>query len=141
MMQIVVAGLGAIFGSMARFSLLELAPKVFGKASAWMVMVINLSAALLIGFAYGMQLPVMQNTFWATGILGGYSTFSTPIVALANGLQNPGERFNIIGQTLLAVCGGRPCLATRRVVRGTLLSVNVVNLIHDVNYLEKNKRR
>ena len=139
MMQIVVAGLGAIFGSMARFSLLELAPKVFGKASAWMVMVINLSAALLIGFAYGMQLPVMQNTFWATGILGGYSTFSTPIVALANGLQNPGERVNIIGQTLLAFVWGVP--ATRRVVRGTLLSVNVVNLIHDVNYLEKNKRR
>lgn len=110
LIQVGLAGLGAVIGSMGRFSLLEIAPKVFGTASDWMVMVINLTAAFLIGILFGMHLPVLQNTFWATGIMGGYSTFSTPIVELANGLPNQSERTRVLLKTVLAFAGGVPVL-------------------------------
>lgn len=87
MMLILLAGFGAIFGSILRFLMLELANRWFGDIAIWMVMIINLSASLLIGIAFGMHLQAGVNVFWATGILGGYSTFSAPIVELADALE------------------------------------------------------
>ncbi|MDR3241154.1 MAG: CrcB family protein [Lactobacillaceae bacterium] len=109
-MIILMAGFGAIFGSILRFALLNLAPRVFGAASAWMVMVINLSAALLIGITFGLHLSELTNTFCATGILGGYSTFSAPIVELADSLSDPSQRWRAFWKTILAFIGGIPVL-------------------------------
>lgn len=108
--QILIAGMGAVIGSWARFGLLELAPKIFGKASSWMVMVINLSAALLMGITYSLSLTLPWHTFVASGIIGGYSTFSSPIVTLADGITVAGERRFVIFKTLLTFIGGIPVL-------------------------------
>jgi|GEM_PF-3558231 len=108
--QILIAGLGAVVGSWGRFSLLEIAPRIFGRASGWMVMVINLSAALLMGITYGLSLTLSWHTLLAAGVIGGYSTFSSPIVTLADGIKVPGDRGIALGQTLLTFIGGIPVL-------------------------------
>jgi CrcB protein len=73
-------------------------------------MVINLSAALLIGLAYGCHLETSANIFWATGILGGYSTFSAPVVELANAMSTPSDRPFVLVKTAIAFIGGIPVL-------------------------------
>ncbi|MDR3189844.1 MAG: CrcB family protein [Lactobacillaceae bacterium] len=110
MMQILIAGLGAMVGSWLRYGLLTIAPRVFGPAKSWMIMVINLSAALLIGITFGMHLSTLQNAFWAVGILGGYSTFSAPIVELADAFSHPGELPMVLTKILIAFIGGVPIL-------------------------------
>ncbi|MGN1294211.1 fluoride efflux transporter FluC [Weissella soli] len=110
MVQVVMAGGGAFFGSIGRYALLQWAPKWFGKASKWMVMVINLSAAFLIGLAYGLKLGDVASAFWMAGILGGYSTFSAPIIELVDALQAPSELPLVVGKTVLAFAGGLPVL-------------------------------
>ncbi|TYC50158.1 camphor resistance protein CrcB [Weissella muntiaci] len=108
MMLILLAGFGAIFGSILRFLMLELANRWFADIAIWMVMIINLSASLLIGIAFGMHLQAGVNVFWATGILGGYSTFSAPIVELADALEkNDRSQRNLVElKTIIAFVGG-----------------------------------
>jgi fluoride exporter len=108
MMLILLAGFGAIFGSILRFLMLELANRWFGDIAIWMVMIINLSASLLIGIAFGMHLQAGVNVFWATGILGGYSTFSAPIVELADALEkNDRSQRNLVElKIIIAFVGG-----------------------------------
>lgn len=108
MQLILLAGFGAIFGSIFRFLLLELGERYFGEAASWMVMIINLSASFLIGIAFALHLQSSMNVFWATGILGGYSTFSAPIVELADAFERNerGDRTLIEIKTLVAFLGG-----------------------------------
>ncbi|GAK30610.1 CrcB-like protein [Weissella oryzae SG25] len=108
MQLILLAGFGAIFGSILRFLLLELGERYFGEAASWMVMIINLSASFLIGIAFALHLQSSMNVFWATGILGGYSTFSAPIVELADAFERNerGDRTLIEIKTLIAFFGG-----------------------------------
>ncbi|KRN76241.1 fluoride efflux transporter FluC [Weissella minor] len=106
MMLIIVAGIGAAIGSMARFTLLEMASKLMGSASGLMVLIINLLAALVAGIVYGIHAPLLDNTFLAAGIIGGFSTFSAPIVDLADGLSAPGQSGYAILRMAVLLIGG-----------------------------------
>lgn len=105
-MLVLLAGLGAIIGSILRFVLLEWAPRLFGPAASWMAMAINLTGALLIGYVFGLHLQSDNYAFIATGILGGYTTFSAPIVELADGFTNRSELGLALIKTIFMFGGG-----------------------------------
>lgn len=88
------------FGAVGRYLVDNLVPKGRRKAFPWGTAVVNVSGSLLLGFTVG---TLAGNDTWrtivGTGLLGGYTTFSTasvetlvlitdgrPGAALANGL-------------------------------------------------------
>ncbi|KRN31780.1 fluoride efflux transporter FluC [Weissella halotolerans] len=94
--QVIMAGIGAILGTVVRFVLLEFAPRWFGPASDWMVFCINMLAVFIMGWAYGLTVSLAVGTFLEAGIAGGLSTFSAPIVELTEGLANPATRWRVL---------------------------------------------
>jgi CrcB protein len=80
----VIVFLGAGLGGMARHALNSAVPKAFGGAYPWATPIINITGSMLMGFLVG-WLAFRAGAAWsqplrlfvATGILGGYTTFST----------------------------------------------------------------
>jgi CrcB protein len=78
-----VVGLGAAIGGMARLLLTQLVIARAGGAYApWATAFINISGSFLIGLiveSAGVRaaFPTVWRSFLATGVLGGYTTFST----------------------------------------------------------------
>lgn len=78
-----VVGLGAALGGMARLLITQLVVSRAGAASApWATAFINISGSFLIGLVVESAsnragFPPLVRTFLTTGILGGYTTFST----------------------------------------------------------------
>jgi CrcB protein len=75
---------GAGLGGVARLVLNNAGPKWFGYDFPWATMVINVTGSLLMGLlvgwlAFRQEAPWSQHVrlFLATGVLGGYTTFST----------------------------------------------------------------
>jgi CrcB protein len=107
---VLFAGLGAIVGSVLRFLMLENAEKFLGRNSVWMVMIINLSSAFVMGIFLGKGLEGGVSAFWATGILGGYSTFSAPVVEFVDALESHVDRGRGLAKLVFAFVGGIPVL-------------------------------
>jgi fluoride exporter len=89
-MQTLAVGLGAAIGGIARLWITNLVVMRAGVNGApYATMFINISGSFLIGIVIELArtqtgLPPMFRLFLATGILGGYTTFSTfSIEALA----------------------------------------------------------
>lgn len=101
MIAILFSGLGAMIGSGIRFLLLEFANHYFHHGKSWMVMGINLTAAFIMGIFTGLNLHSALGTFCMTGILGGYSTFSAPMVELLDALSKPSERWRVLIKILI----------------------------------------
>jgi len=78
--MIILAGSGAAVGALCRYGLMQLAQPL---NSRWQLPVttlfINLTGALLLGWILTAPLTVHQQVFLGTGIMGGYTTFSTMI--------------------------------------------------------------
>lgn len=106
---ILISGIGAAIGSVLRFGCLELASKWFGRLGDFMFLGINLIAAALAGVVYGLQPSLFANTFLASGIIGGFSTFSAPIVGLADNIRLADKRWLAIGRMFLLIIGGLLC--------------------------------
>ncbi|QIL50377.1 hypothetical protein G7084_03020 [Weissella coleopterorum] len=85
---IFMAGLGAGVGSILRFFMLDQLTRVSQLSTSWMVVIINLLAAFGMGYLSGLSLVLPWHTMVTTGIMGGFSTFSTPINELAQVLGN-----------------------------------------------------
>jgi fluoride exporter len=76
---VVVVSAGGVLGALARYGLTEMfssPPRGF----AWATFGINVSGCLLIGFV--VVLAPRLRLFLATGVLGGYTTFSTYVVGM-----------------------------------------------------------
>lgn len=75
-----VAAAGGL-GAAARFVLDGLIRGVTGSRLPWATMLINISGSLLLGLltglAAGLMLPEAWQLILGTGLLGGYTTFST----------------------------------------------------------------
>ncbi|MDX6741419.1 CrcB family protein [Actinocorallia sp. A-T 12471] len=74
-----VVALGGSLGAVARWGLVSLFPSA---ASAWAVLGVNVSGALLMGVLMAAvtevpSLPRLTRPFLGVGVLGGYTTFST----------------------------------------------------------------
>jgi fluoride exporter len=80
----VIVFLGAGIGGVARHALNNALPKVFGSDYPWATPIINITGSLVMGFLVG-WLAFKAGAGWsqhlrlfaATGVLGGYTTFST----------------------------------------------------------------
>lgn len=107
MAEIMLTGLGAMCGSLIRFGLLTVAPRWFGKLADLMVVCINLLAALGMGIVVVLILPDWLHTILAPGILGGLSTFSAPIVDIADAIKKPhGPHQMLVFKTIMTFIGG-----------------------------------
>lgn len=91
-MEIVTAGLGAIFGAVIRYAITSYGKKNWPKSFPYATLLINLSGAFLLGLIFALSLPVFVYAFAGTGILGGYTTFSTMNVELLGKLKDKSYR-------------------------------------------------
>ena len=75
-MNFFVVAIGAGFGALLRYGLTQLG-KTLSPTRPWMTLVINVTGAFLAGWVSTLVLPESLHLFVATGLLGGYTTFST----------------------------------------------------------------
>lgn len=78
------AGLGAVFGAMGRYFITNYGKKHWGSNFPYATLVINLTGAFLLGLVFALKLSPFMYTLLGTGVLGGYTTFSTLNVELLN---------------------------------------------------------
>ena len=88
MLLISLIGLGTGSGALCRY----LITTELKKHSGWPVatLLINLSGSLVLGFLFGLDLPLFSYKILGIGFLGGYTTFSTfnvELTALLNSQQ------------------------------------------------------
>lgn len=102
----VAGGLGAA----ARFWVDATVRKRFGSRMPWGTTMINLSGSLLLGLLTGLATAALVSADWrailGTGLLGGYTTFSTAAfetVRLLHAGRRPAAALNGIGMLVLAV--------------------------------------
>jgi len=78
-----VVGVGAAFGGIVRYLVTQLVITRFGAPNApYATLVINVSGSFIIGIIIALaqaraDFPPLWRYFLATGIVGGYTTFST----------------------------------------------------------------
>lgn len=102
MTMIIMASLGAAVGSVVRF----LVQTRFNANPEWTVLGINWVAALLAGMIYGTDLSLPINTLMMAGFVGGFSTFSAPIIALVDGLESRSLRWQAVLNVVILFVGG-----------------------------------
>ncbi|KRN28203.1 hypothetical protein IV38_GL001657 [Lactobacillus selangorensis] len=76
-MTAVWVGLGAIIGALARVHLSSWLNRLWDYAFPLPTFLINLTGSFLLGLIWGAQLIPAQYAFLGTGVMGGYTTFST----------------------------------------------------------------
>lgn len=112
--MIFAVGFGASLGAVARYGLTCYGKKHWMKGTAfpWPTLVINLAGAFLLGLTFALQLPAVVYAFLGTGVLGGFTTFSTlntEMVSLAeNGQKRVLKRYllaSYLGGAVLLTCG------------------------------------
>lgn len=79
--MILLVGLGSFIGGIGRYLLTLLVQNRFLSTFPFGTMVVNIIGCFLIGIVYGISdrgsLPAEWRIFLATGILGGFTTFSS----------------------------------------------------------------
>lgn len=76
MMAFLLVGFGAALGAVCRYGInryFEKRPHFFPKAT----LVINLTGAFILGVIVGLQIDQQLYLLLGTGVMGGYTTFST----------------------------------------------------------------
>lgn len=95
---IACAGIGAIFGALIRYVITDYGKKHWGDNFPWATLMINLSGAFLLGVFFSLHFSSLPYTLLGTGVMGGYTTFSTLNVELLNELkQKARKKFWIYG--------------------------------------------
>lgn len=79
---IFLAGIGAVLGAIIRYSITNYGKKHWSTFLPYATLLINLSGALFLGFVYAKNLSSFWYALLGTGVLGGYTTFSTLNVEL-----------------------------------------------------------
>jgi len=76
-----LVAVGGALGSMARYWVGGLAPRLFGEGFPYGTLVVNVLGSFLISMVMGVSLnstviPVNARIFLATGVIGGFTTYS-----------------------------------------------------------------
>lgn len=104
-MMVGIAGLGAAVGALGRYATTRLVTRLYGQHWPLATLLINWLGCLLLGGLMGYQLDHGVMVLLGTGILGGFTTFSTfshEVVMLVDQ-----RRFGaMIGYLFLSVVGG-----------------------------------
>jgi len=95
---------GGALGSVARWTVAEALPHAPG-SMPWSTLTVNVTGALLLGILVGVVTTVWSHTallrpFLGTGVLGGYTTFSTAMVDLRHLLPSLGLAVAYVALTL-----------------------------------------
>ena len=102
MKNVFLVGLGAMIGAMARYGLLVAFPL---KGFPWAIALINISGSFLLGItAAFVSRDDPKRLFIGTGILGGYTTYSTFSLDVVEQFQK-GEYIAAIGNVSLQTIG------------------------------------
>jgi CrcB protein len=120
----VIVFLGAGIGGVARHALNNAVPKVLGSGYPWATPIINITGSMLMGFLVG-WLTFRAGSGWsqplrlfvATGVLGGYTTFSTfslETVLLVERNAYAGAFAYVLGSVVFGVLGLYGALALSR---------------------------
>ncbi|WP_297818580.1 fluoride efflux transporter CrcB [uncultured Lactobacillus sp.] len=88
MITLLYVGIGASLGAAVRYAITNFGKKHWSHIFPFATMLINLSGALLLGFLFARQVSPIIYAFLGTGILGGYTTFSTLNVELAGQIRD-----------------------------------------------------
>jgi fluoride exporter len=120
---ILAVGVGAAIGGIGRLLVTQLVVARAGAGAApWATMFINVSGSFLIGIVIELAssragLPPMWRYFLATGILGGYTTFSTfsfEALSYWTGGLTLTALFYVVGSVLLGIAGAFAGILTAR---------------------------
>ncbi len=125
-----VVALGGALGSAARWLVNERLPHVMG-TFPWSTLIENVTGSLLLGVLLGFVLEVWRpgryvRAFLGTGVLGGYTTFSTytaDVLALARAGEGPQALVYLVGSLaggLLAAWAGMMIVRVLVIRPGTL---------------------
>lgn len=111
-MIFLIAGSGAALGSIARYWMIERLPEKFPKLQNWKVVILNLLAIFMMGYVTRLGMNSAWSSFIATGMIGGFSTFSTPIIELANAITTDHDQQlgPVLLKTVIMFIGGFPIL-------------------------------
>ena len=121
----VLAALGGALGALARWAVAEALPSSPG-GWPWATLVVNLTGCLLLGVLFAVLAARVPEPSWVrpfvgTGVLGGYTTYSTFAVEIVD-LTRTGAVVTAGGYLVLSVVGGvlavaLGVVAVRRLVR------------------------
>lgn len=101
---------GGALGSAARHGMNLVAARLFGNATPYATAIVNMSGALAIGVLAGalaaqrLSMSVNERAFVFTGLLGGFTTFSSFMLdglVLWQAGYTPRAIANLVGQLLL----------------------------------------
>lgn len=85
---VVVAGFGAIWGALLRYGITNYGKKHWERDFPYATLLINLTGAFLLGVVFACKLSPFIYALVGTGVLGGYTTFSTLNVELLSQWQD-----------------------------------------------------
>jgi CrcB protein len=111
MNMLIAIAVGGGIGSLARHFLSAAITSVFGAAFPWGIFVVNVLGGFLMGVivelsALKFDLTLEMRAFLTTGLLGGFTTFSTFSLDASLLIQRgdwPGAMLYVIGSTLLSI--------------------------------------
>ena len=121
-MVYLLAAVGGVLGALARWGVAEALPSPDG-GWPWATLLVNLTGCLLMGVLLGALTardpePAWARPFLATGVLGGYTTYSAFAVEVVD-LTTAGAVARALGYVLVSVLGGVLAVAAGvRAVRG-----------------------
>ncbi|WP_270172098.1 fluoride efflux transporter FluC [Paenibacillus sp. SYP-B4298] len=122
MIDLAVCALGGALGSLLRYAGGRIVAR-YTSRSYLATLAINLTGAMLLGLLFGLglqlRLPQMY-LFAATGVLGGYTTYSTFMVQSV--LMAQERKLPLVAGYLLLTCGGGLLLCWAGYLCGVLLT-------------------
>jgi len=118
----VAVAVGGVIGALLRHLVSDLVPATVG-GWPWATFLVNLSGALVLGLIARLSLSRRMRPFVITGVLGGYTTFSSYMVE-AHGLVQVGKTGLALGYLFSSVIFGAAAVAV-----GLLVSTHAINLV------------
>lgn len=103
LMDLVMVGIGGFFGAVIRYFISMKLNKQNGFPTG--TLLVNLTGALLIGFVFGLELPLWTTLLLASGFAGALTTFSTMNKELLIMWEN-GKKGNAIRYLLFLYVSG-----------------------------------
>lgn len=120
-MQLLLVALGGALGSATRFALAELAVRSLGPGFPYGIIGINALGSAAIAFLAGLSLGEDTRLFLTTGLLGGFTTYSTFNQATVAYLQQGAwlsAGANVFGTVALCLAAGVGGTMAARLVTG-----------------------
>lgn len=105
MILILNAGLGAVIGAVLRYAITNFGKRNFSSSFPYATLLINLTGTFMLGLLFALKTPIFIYALVGTGILGGYTTFSTLNVELLALLNNK-KYSTFLGYLLISYGGG-----------------------------------